>query len=112
MKLQELKRLCDAATPGPWSVGHPMHEDDELITVLDPEGSSLFGDMCVGMEKNEADVDTARFIAASRNYMPMLLEIARCAWMALPAFCDEPGHDEHALVDALQVALSDLDAAP
>ena len=54
-KLEELKRLCDKATPGPW---------DQQVSFR-------------GMIWPSAN--DAKFIAAARTYMPLLLDIAEAA---------------------------------
>jgi hypothetical protein len=63
MTLDELQLLCDEATPGPWgSVGFAGSENG--IT-NDPGHPSTWED--------------ARFIAAARTYLPMLLAVAQAA---------------------------------
>ena len=74
MKLEEIRKLIERATPGPWTsrtneVFYPCHKS--------PSGydrSLLEVDVCSGMVD-----DTATFIAASRTLMPQLLKIAEIA---------------------------------
>lgn len=61
MKLSDLKRLCDSATPGPWSSvasANIRNADDEWLPAT------------------KAD---EQFIAAARNLMPKLFRVAEAA---------------------------------
>ena len=82
MKLEEIKALCNAATPGPWFV----ERGGEL---RDRHGSLVMADMApeAGIFNNEAD---AAFIAAMRSLAPKMLAVCEAAKEAQGFF--EPGH--------------------
>jgi len=64
--LDELARLCNAATPGPWK----LHDGEDELTA--PDGHTVaetFG----GISR----FDNARFIEAARHALPQLLETVR-----------------------------------
>jgi hypothetical protein len=67
MKLDELQRLCDQATPGPW-------DGNTLRGIIDlqyaPAGH------CTGMTWLSHD---ANFIAAARTALPKLIAVAKAA---------------------------------
>lgn len=68
MKLEDLKKLCDEATPGPWEYSD---YDSEFTKGGGLVGTSAFGLM--------ADKSTCRFIAASRTMIPRLIAVAEAA---------------------------------
>lgn len=70
MKLEDLQKLCDEATPGKWE-GGTIGVDDakgQLIADCDNQAPSRL--------TLKADI---AFIAAARTAMPLLIEIARIA---------------------------------
>ncbi len=76
---EQIKELCEAATPGPWEVkdsawitGHFM----EHIGIADMGGEGWIGIVSVRPRAEEAaDIeDDATFIAAARELVPRLLE--------------------------------------
>lgn len=91
MKLEDLKKLCEAATPGPWSI-EPRHlkyyptEDTRTPVVTVDEvladrahGLSHLGAEVVGPEEpGRATFTTwdAAFIAAARTALPKLIALA------------------------------------
>lgn len=91
-ELAEWRRLCDAATPGPWEVKATVFNS----RVVSPSGV-VVGDW--GMASYLSDVDNGKFIAASRQAMPRLLaEVERlrgllkqCAPFA-PAYSELGAH--------------------
>lgn len=83
MTLEELKQLCDAATPGPWGTfvegdcDHataygPQHEMPN-IDMSDDDYDAAYQAMWA---KGEAD---SRFIAAARAALPKLIAVAEAA---------------------------------
>lgn len=69
MNLKQVRKLCEDAAVGPWKVGVRTDEPDYCY-VSTPGGMY----MDVGYAPN-----TARFIAASRTLMPLLLEVVEIA---------------------------------
>lgn len=65
MKLEELRKICDAATPGPWRFAQLL-DGIEARALLDSRGY-LFG--------RSDDLQNGEFIEAARTYMPMLLDL-------------------------------------
>lgn len=71
MKLADMRALCDAATPGPWrSRDFGVHAVRANMVVA---GRGYCDD---GVYCHEND---ARFIAAARTLMPLLLDVAKVA---------------------------------
>lgn len=64
LKLEDLKRLCDEATPGPWPNNGKPWQVDHLTG---------FADL------GPVHVNDCAFIAAARTYMPKLLAVAEAA---------------------------------
>lgn len=66
-----LRKLCDAATPGPWAVS-------SAVNPLCSTGQNIGGDngnVCWSYGKRDADcVANAELIAASRDALPQLLD--------------------------------------
>jgi len=87
--MAELRRLLDAATPGPWAwemtgdkdnswgVGIIVDDDENLITGRNETGENLLVEsVCeAGADGNPAD---AELIAAMRNALPGLLAEVEC----------------------------------
>ena len=67
MKLDEIRKLCDETTPGPWG-------SDRLV--LGCEDFAATGPLHVDKASALAD---CRFIAAARDLMPKLLAVAEAA---------------------------------
>lgn len=75
MTLEEIEKLCEEATPGPWE----LDEYQLFSTTVDPmriNGDGLVMNMPGINKPNEHD---AKFIAASRALIPKLLEVAKAA---------------------------------
>lgn len=70
-RLAEIKKLCDAATPGPWTVDHLL----KVRTPLDDgKGFVAVGDGSYTLPRNRVQEEAnARFIAAARTAVPLLL---------------------------------------
>jgi hypothetical protein len=104
--LDELERLCNAATPGPWTA----HEDDE-----DKEGWSFKVHDAPGPIIDCMVASDARFIEAARYALPKLIAKVRelqaedtgvrqhfatfCEW-----WCREKAQSEEAVEGALELA--------
>ncbi len=58
MNLEELKRLCDEAPPGPWPLYYEVCPNE-------------YGGGCPTLPPSDCD-----FIAAARTYMPKLIAVA------------------------------------
>jgi hypothetical protein len=117
MKLEEIKRLCEAATPGPWRVTeYPKEEWGPSDTIEgDIHGATQAWERTICDDTQYyptapglADV---RFIAAARDLVPKLLAVAEaaesiqhnaeCSWD--PCDCG---------VKDLRTALAALEASP
>ncbi len=68
MTLDDLSKLCEAATPGPWFVG---------ARDLDKHTCGPMNDTVATLDFSYGD--DADFIAAARTYMPLLIEVAKNA---------------------------------
>jgi hypothetical protein len=64
MTLDELQRLCDKATPGPWNVNAEY-------------GTTIWAQAKPAHDYD--DNDDAHFITAARLYLPKLIAVARAA---------------------------------
>jgi hypothetical protein len=60
MKLEDIKKLCDEATPGPWRI---CIDEDDHKAVIDPEGWII--------PHRDAD---AELTAAARQVLPLLVD--------------------------------------
>lgn len=74
MDLEEERRVCDAATPGPWNVGwdggiYGQYARDSLPTLVSPGKNAAI----------KHEVPNAKFIAHARTGYPLLLAIAEAA---------------------------------
>ncbi len=73
MKLSDLKALCEKATKGPWEAAKHITEPEWNVYAPDDSVYANEGDQMVvigyQLENN------ARFIAAARNAMPMLISV-------------------------------------
>lgn len=72
MRLEEIRALCEAATPGPWS--HRTGALAHASRILDPNGGILLMTSHHGRMRDDAE-----FVAAARTLMPLLLEVAAAA---------------------------------
>lgn len=84
MKLEEIRKLIDAATPGPWT--NRMQDglcnkyiDDDAIVISKEERDNM----------NPANV---AFIALSRTLMPKLLAVAKVAKAFFEDHLEQYGH--------------------
>lgn len=72
MKLEDIEKMCERATPAPWTTCKP--DSDDLITGKDD--FSVAGCCCCGGFDR---VEDAAFVAASRELVPKLLAVAKAA---------------------------------
>ena len=68
-ELKELRRLADAATPGPWYAGHSYEQGDPGTYVGQENDWRII--VC---DDQEPRVEDAAFIAAAREAIPKLLD--------------------------------------
>ena len=94
MKLEDLKKLCDAATPGPWTVLDDTH------------GAGWINEPRMGYE-GELPIDDVRLIVAARNALPKLIAVAEAARALLPCHDITESEAEGRLVDALDALEGD-----
>ena len=73
MNLSDLKKLCEAATPGPWS---PRPSTVQIG--FQTKGSAHSPLIESGNVVRQVYVD-AEFIAAARTHLPLLIEVAEAA---------------------------------
>lgn len=82
MKLDQIRALIEAATPGPW------HDDPVNDKVWVDQENAFEGNSTVcevsGLGIGNCNL---RFIAASRDLMPKLLRVAEAAKLVLHADC-------------------------
>lgn len=104
MTLAELRALCDAATPGPWRYDEhqPEWNGDASYSVVVPHlGEQMLLDDTRYYPTAPAERADARFIAAARTAMPLLLAVAEAATKIYPG-----------QLQSLDDALAALEAAP
>lgn len=70
MQLKAIRRLVDAATPGPWEHVH-IFDGEEIIRAFTESGG-----LTIGFAQYEVD---GRFMAAARVLMPLLLDVVDAA---------------------------------
>lgn len=118
MKLEEIRALCESATPGPWTI-RPRDikfysSDDctvpDLVTfdaVMASKGDFLGAKVVGPEEPGRATFTTvdAYFIAVSRSLMPRLLKVAEAA----KALRDCPPPDSQYEWNKLEEALAELE---
>lgn len=72
MTLEEIKRVCEAATPGPWAPDLYFETRLDGSTITRASGPNLRDDRA----QSESD---AAFIAMARTVLPKLLKVAEAA---------------------------------
>lgn len=71
-RIAELRGLCEAATPGPWS---HMYDANEVVRWWDDYGNTPVADVEFERARTEAEgVANAAFIAAARTALPEALD--------------------------------------
>lgn len=86
-KLDEMRKRCEAATPGPWEYLKPSDIGGQAIVLMNgpaivPNGWGLLG-------------DDGRFIAAARSDLPLLISALEVCLGALHAHHTEWGTNEN-----------------
>jgi hypothetical protein len=74
-ELDELRRLCESATPAPWRAmveGRDHTSGDSFIMVGGDDDRDE--DMYVSRDSGPAMASDLDFIAAARNYLPRLID--------------------------------------
>jgi hypothetical protein len=71
--IDHAKRLSEARTDGPWTVGNPFDACDGMITVLDKDGYTLVGDCCFGAQSDLDAVAVVAFIAFCGTHFDSLI---------------------------------------
>lgn len=71
MKLEEIQKLCDEATPGPWRWDY-TGSSDYWLTSNDERIDGLW-------DRHDFNEHNRQFIAASRDLLPKLLAVAWAA---------------------------------
>ena len=74
-ELDELRRLCSAATPAPWRAmveGRDHSAGDSFIMIGREDDRDE--DMYVSRDSGPASTPDLDFIAAARNYLPRLID--------------------------------------
>lgn len=74
--LNELERLCDAATAGPWRSSNP-HGDEYFRVVSCAPNGRMLGDKIAFMAINNKSKDDAALIAEARTAIPELIAEVR-----------------------------------
>ena len=77
-KLEELKKLCARATPGPWEY-HEINSKHRVYGRGGPQGQVQICDSVWGPGIHERRCTDLEFIAAASACMPKLIKIAEAA---------------------------------
>lgn len=112
MKLEDIRKLCDAATPGPWVWHHAYPDGDrrDYSTLQSGVARVLDDGSACGEYNKEIDPhgDDAAFIAASRTLLPKLVAVAEAA-RAVTDYKLRDGYDFHEALVVLAEALTALE---
>lgn len=104
MTLDELQKLCDEATAGPWEKLCLFGSRDLPTSISDGKGMTIeIGEFS---EFKHADLD---FIAAARTYMPKLIAVARAAKKIRDSDKDTSDLMRLMLIGNVEQALADLE---
>ena|SRR5687768_14489490 len=88
MTLDDMQRLCDDATPGPWIFCHgDLHNHWEL---WNPKTAEWVVQDDSGVEPS---TENLTFIAHSRTLLPKLIEVARLAKEQHGSVCDSRDYE-------------------
>jgi len=105
MKLEDIQKLCDEATPGPWTYDEVINPSityerkDAVIHEISDPGNYIY-------------LEDAKFIAASRELLPKLLAVVKAAKNLQDDYLwrHEGGQDDRQyLVENLKSSLEDLE---
>lgn len=102
MKLEEMRRVCEAATPGPWR----FKREDEPGEVREAVvfGVDTVSEGCVSDRISLYREEDARFIAMARAVIPKLLAVAEAAKADFEDYPEELKRT-HAALAALEAEL-------
>ena len=108
MSTDDLKKLCDAATEGPWFTHtREASGEAEIWSVEHPKG---YDDLIAGSFKSKAHaqgIDNAIFIAAARTALPELIaEVERLREAMLDAYVKRDGTAPETTFGILRKALA------
>lgn len=70
----ELRRLCEAATPGPWSVERNIHHNGAPYATLYDAWAFVEPSVCGLWASKGTNLSDAHLIAAAREAIPRLLD--------------------------------------
>lgn len=104
MKLEEIKALIEAATPGPWEA-NGTGAYVAMMSIFDDKIRKYVSAPQTGMCVSDGDI---AFIAASRTLLPKLLAVAEAAKAYVKAFT-EPS-TECLSVETIAAALAALES--
>lgn len=107
MRIEELRRLEQAATPGPWS--EFCESGDWWVARKDAEGGPLES-VCDSNTNIWADQDDIELMIAARNALPALLRVAEAAREVCNDYAPTEGPQTPAFA-LLRAALAALEAA-
>lgn len=91
MKLEDIKRVCEEATPGPWATTLSTDKDDwDYWRVRAAPGDNICK-LSLSFLEPRTDERDATFIAIARTVLPQLVAVAEAARSALDCFRTEGG---------------------
>lgn len=110
MKLEDIKRICEAATPGPWPRAFSRFDEGD-------GGAAAIGPIIRNDDEDEEDGQAQAdqdFIAMARTVLPKLLKVAEAAKRFRDSGWDENGNcdrpDRHVAARALWEELAALES--
>jgi len=103
--LQRLRELCERATPGPWACAMTTEKDVWMVQTEDDDPRSFQGVAETGFDR---PLDNARLIAAARNHLDALLDVAEAAQRCIQSGVDG---EEGPWIEADPAGVPDLHAA-
>jgi hypothetical protein len=134
LKLEDLKKLCSEATAGPWEwlADETMDEDPRSYFLSGPHREAEGLDDWIGHPRDSLILDDgsaygeytrkitpdspdARFIAAARTYLPLLIAVAEAANKLVAQLREDEVHYGYFPIGAVRVyedALKALEATP
>lgn len=108
--IDELQRLHEAATKGPWTYDRCKRPHSRGgYSVLGPDGTRIFWENYNGDADIEGDDDDVNLVLAMRNALPALLRVARAAKACLDGSAADGWHTPLREVDVMELRAA-LDA--
>lgn len=76
MTIEEIEKICQRATPGPWFIqsSNPMYTVHPIVRALCAYNEDGYPEAFPNLDKQDAD-----FIVMAQRYLPKLLAIAAAA---------------------------------